>query len=325
MVDFSGMFNAWIAVLTKPVESLKAEAKSKNGMKEGAIGYAIAGLIAALLILVVGLAFGSSMGAAGFALAGFGAIFMAAMAFVMLMAATFVEAGLIHLSAKLLGGKGGFGKFYYLTSTFLAPIFMANMVLSFVPCIGMLASIALFIYSAYLFVITIRELYGLDNVKAFIAWLLPIIVVVGLMVLAMMGIAMLGFFPGAMYGSQPATSYGALQAESNAYWMSARPFQIRASSQISGSGQLALRVQNTDPRALTITGVSVRSSERTGNYGTPTTINGGETATLAIPIIGSPCRPGDKYSYQITFSYDDPAGVSGQKQYGAKELMGACN
>ncbi len=317
MVDFSGIFKTWAAVLTKPVESLKAEAANGKGMKEGAIGYAIAGLIAALLIVVVGLAFGSSMGAAGLAVAGVGAVFMAVFVFVMILAGTFIEAGLIHLSAKLLGGKGEFGKFYYLTSTFLAPLFMANMVLSFVPCIGMLASIALFFYSVYLFVISIRELYGLDDMKAFIAWLLPVVVIAAIMVLAMVGIAMLGFFPSMSSDSR--------QAESSAYWMGARPFQIRASSQISGAGQLALRVQNTDPRALTITGVSVRSSERTGNYGTPTTINGGETATLAVPVIGSPCRPGDKYSYQITFSYDDPAGVSGQKQYGTKELMGVCS
>jgi hypothetical protein len=317
VVDFSGIFKTWAAVLTKPVESLKAEAKNDKGLKEGAIGYVIAAIIPALIILVVGLAFGSSMGATGLAVAGVGAVFMAVLVFIGVLAFTFIEAGLIHLSAKLLGGKGNFGKFYYLTSTFLAPIFMANMVLSFVPCIGMLAGIVLFGYSVYLFVIAIREFYGLDNVKAFVAWLLPVAVVIGMLVLAMLGIGLLGFFPGMASDSR--------QAESSSYWRGARPFQIAVSSQSAGSGSLTLVLRNADPETLTITGISVRSNERTGNYGTPTTLQGGESKVVAIPLLGSRCAAGDTYSYQLTFSYDDPAGVSGQKQYGAKELRGICS
>ncbi|VVB57064.1 Yip1 domain protein [uncultured archaeon] len=312
------MGQTWINVLSKPVENLKAEVQNKNGLTEGAVAYTIAALVAAALTLVTSLVSGLLSIASSGPLAALG-ILLAPAVFLIVLLGSFIGAGIIHLGAKIMGGKGSYSKFYYLMSTFAAPIIIANALLGFVPCLGSVASLVLGIYEIYLTIVALRELHGFDTAKAFIAWLLPILVVGALMVVvliaAMGSIAMLGFFPGA--------SYDAKVSGSDAYWMNTRPFQIRESAQSAGSSSLTLVLQNVESDQLTLTRIDV-SGDASGTYSIPTYLSSGDKQVVRVQLSRA-CTAGEIYTYMVNFAYTDgtPGGVE-RHQYGAKPVLGKC-
>ena len=301
--------------MTKPAETLKAEAANKNGMAEGAMGYALAAIVAALFVGISVLFSAISSGP----LAGLG-LLLVPVAFVGVIVFSFIGAGMTHICAKLLGGKGSFTKYYYLSSIIHVPIMIIGYAVGLVPCLGSLVSLALGIYSIYLIVIALRELHGFSTMRAIVAYILPILVlaaIIAVLFVAIMGVALIGFFP--------SMSSDAKLSESSAYWMSSRPFQITQSAQIIGAGTLSLVVRNVDSDPLTITGVSVSSSGRSGTYSTPTTIGSGENAMINVPLMGSACTAGENYEYTVIFNYDDATrGITDRKQYGAKGVVGKC-
>ena len=84
--------------------------------------------------------------------------------------------------ARALGGQGTFEQQIYLTAQATCAIYLASfpfLILSFIPCIGIifsLFSLITSIYSIYLSVKAIRFVHKLSRFRAIVVWLVPFIV-----------------------------------------------------------------------------------------------------------------------------------------------------
>ena len=74
--------------------------------------------------------------------------------------------GLFHLVARLLGGKGDFGRFAYLTATYGAPIQLISALLGFVPLLGGCVGVLLGLYSLVLLFFAIKVEYSFSDGKS---------------------------------------------------------------------------------------------------------------------------------------------------------------
>ena len=143
------------------------------------------------------------------------------------------------------------------------------------------------------------------------------------LIVAMVAIALLGFFPG--------MSYDAKKSEADSYWQSARPFQIKQHAQPAG-GALTLVVSNVNSDQLKLTNVSVSGGGASAVNSTPggagaLYLSGGQTANVLVFGVASACNAsGNVYEYSINVTYDGTGDnpITGQKQYGAKTIIGKC-
>ncbi|MBI5225796.1 YIP1 family protein [Candidatus Micrarchaeota archaeon] len=188
------MFETWIAAITKPKETFAKE-KSKASIMGGVKNFAIAGalygiaygLFSTLLLLLLG---------GGVAAAGIGIVAMIMTVVMMTIGfpiGSLVIIGIIHVIAKLLGGKGNYATDYYLMSTY-SPVLFPLLV---VPFLGFLLSI----YQLYLVTMAIKESHGLGTGKAVLSWLLPGIIVL-VFVVVVIGMAFLGVIMNIAAGAQ---------------------------------------------------------------------------------------------------------------------------
>ena len=96
----------------------------------------------------------------------------------------FVAGFVLHIIAKVLGGKATAGQLLYLLSIIvlaLSPISAVIELLSIIPCVGCLllpVSLAIIVYNLYLDYKTLRVAHSLDSGKSIIALVLWIIVIV---------------------------------------------------------------------------------------------------------------------------------------------------
>ena len=143
------------------------------------------------------------------------------------------------------------------------------------------------------------------------------------LIVAMVAIALLGFFPG--------LSYDAKKSESDSYWRGARPFQVAEHSQTNNT--LTMVIRNVDSNQLKLTNISVAGGDFV-NYsanlnvsGTPPGpyIGSGETKVVILNASNTAysCTSGTIYEYMVNFSYDGT--ITGQRQYGAKSILGKCS
>ena len=144
------------------------------------------------------------------------------------------------------------------------------------------------------------------------------------LIVAMVAIALLGFFPG--------LSYDAKKSEADSYWQSARPFQVRQHAQ-PANGSLTLVVSNVNSDQLKITNISVSGGGNSTINSTPggagaLYLSGGQTASVIIAGVSGACAAsGNVYEYTVNFTYDGTGDnpITGQKQYGAKTIIGKCS
>ena len=141
------------------------------------------------------------------------------------------------------------------------------------------------------------------------------------LIVAMVAIALLGFFPG--------LSYDAKKSEADSYWQSARPFQVRQHAQPAG-GALTLIVSNVNSDQLKITSIAVSGGGGFGTSNDTLYLSGGQAASVIIndSSIKAACNAsGNVYEYSVNFTYDGTGDnpITGQKQYGAKTLIGKCS
>ena len=139
------------------------------------------------------------------------------------------------------------------------------------------------------------------------------------LIVAMVAIALLGFFPG--------LAGDAKQTQSDAYWRGeARPFAILEHS-MNTSGNLTLILQNVDADQRKLTAINIGGSGASKEHNVSSTnqyFSAGEKRSIAIATDLN-CTAGNTYELWVNFTYSNAdATITGQKQYGAKTLVGKC-
>jgi uncharacterized protein (UPF0333 family) len=134
------------------------------------------------------------------------------------------------------------------------------------------------------------------------------------LIIALVAIALLGFFPG-LAGEARIT-------QSDAYWRGvARPFSIVAHSQAGGNDSIILVLSSSESEKLTITDIEL---DGVGNITGDVVFTGGETKTITVSDITECGASGFGYEYtNVTITYSSQY-IAGQKEFGAKPLIGKC-
>jgi hypothetical protein len=208
-MDISAIFQTWRNVLTKPGELVFEEERTKPEatLTTALIWIVGAAIVAAVLGLLRGLIFVNSgfmdqmisqmklppeaaqqvntllsRGAMGGMMGG------ASLASIIFTPLGFlIGAGILHLIATLLGGRGNFGNYTYLLASFQAPIALINAVLSFVPVVGVCLTGILSIYSIVLTYFATKVEYNLTSGKAIAVVLIPVLFVILLLACVVFG------------------------------------------------------------------------------------------------------------------------------------------
>lgn len=190
----------WLNVLTRPGEPVFEEERRKEGasLNTALIWIAIAGLVAGVVALLRGLLFASALSGAGgmsgiLAQSGLpqeqidqfaslmpalgGGVGISGFLFAVIGALIWflILVGLFHLTARMLGGTGDFGRYAYQIAAFHAPISMVSAVLGLVPLVGGCLALILWIYEVVLAYFATRVEHGLPQGKAIITVLIPFI------------------------------------------------------------------------------------------------------------------------------------------------------
>jgi hypothetical protein len=85
----------------------------------------------------------------------------------------YLSNGLVYLGARVLGGSGDFGTQTYLQSLFAVPIGIVASALNLVPCVGLIAALAVAAYGIILNVRSVKVVHDLTTGKAVVAVLVP--------------------------------------------------------------------------------------------------------------------------------------------------------
>lgn len=200
-MDFAGMIQTWIRVLTGPgEETFEREQESPQAtLTTALIWIVLAAVVTAVLSFVQSLLFASSargmlglvqqmnlppesavmieqMMAGGLfaGLRGVGAL----MGIVITPIAFLIGVGIIHLLANVLGGRGDFGRYAFLAAAISAPISIVNAFLGFIPVVGGCVVFLLSIYSIVLNYFAIKVVYSLSSGRALVVILIPLAIVV---------------------------------------------------------------------------------------------------------------------------------------------------
>lgn len=218
-MDFGGMFQTWLNVLTKPGEAVfEEERQSENATYATTfIWIAIAAVIAAVFSVLASLVGGLVGGGASvlgplmdqlppevgeqyaqfFALsAGTGAAALGTafcLTFILTPIFFFVGSLIYFVIAKLLGGTGEFEEQSYLLATFYAPLLVVNSVIGIVPILGGCVSFFIWIYQLVLSYFALKVSHNLSSGRALAAVLIPLFVVI-LLFACCFGLIFFGIF-----------------------------------------------------------------------------------------------------------------------------------
>lgn len=88
-----------------------------------------------------------------------------------------IGVGIIHLLASVLGGKGDFGRYAYLSAAIGAPIGIVNAFLAFIPVVGGCVGFLLTLYSIVLNYFAIKVSCSLTSGRAIAVILIPLVIV----------------------------------------------------------------------------------------------------------------------------------------------------
>ena len=97
-----------------------------------------------------------------------------------------ISVGIYHLIASVFGGRGQFGRYAYLSATFMAPLMIVSSLLIFVPILGFCLTIFLGIYQVVLTFYATKVEYQLSQGRAIVVVLVPLLAV---LLLAACGLA----------------------------------------------------------------------------------------------------------------------------------------
>jgi len=164
---FQEMINGSIAVLSKPSVSTFEE-HEKDNLNWALIYSVIAGVINAVLALI-GSAISGTGSRAGGTIGG---------AVIGTIIGLLISWGITYGLGRAFGGTGSFGELAYDLSLFGAPLTVASGILSLIPVLGPIATIAVAIYSLYLTYLGIQAGLNLPSQKALYVILIEIAIFV---------------------------------------------------------------------------------------------------------------------------------------------------
>ena len=132
------------------------------------------------------------------------------------------------------------------------------------------------------------------------------------LIVALVSVALLGFFPG--------MAADARMTQSQSYWRGqARPFAIQDASLSGTTGSLVF--QNMEANGpYNLTGITLGPNVTAI---TSVLFSAGDVKTVAYTG-GPTCTSGLVYDFNVTLTYNTPAGIMQTKQYGSKNLIGKC-
>ena len=193
-MDIQSIFQTWINVLTKPGEAVFAAEREKTSatLSTALLWIIAASVITALLGALQSSIYSSTMGGFGQIVdmlpselqnefgtvaeagASGGAAFN--FAFIILGPIFFLFGVVIyHLIATVLGGRGQYGRYAYLTATYSAPLMIVGSVLGFIPVLGGCLSLILGIYQFVLTYYAVKVEYGLSQGRAIVVVVIPLL------------------------------------------------------------------------------------------------------------------------------------------------------
>ncbi|MCX6774154.1 MAG: Yip1 family protein [Candidatus Micrarchaeota archaeon] len=176
-------------IITEPSKTIASEAKKTGfgiGLKDILVGItpilalSLAMLVFAFVAIAVVLTWiGKREILVAYAVPALGIVVACFIAYILFIIISWIiNTLIIHIMAKLLGGKGSFGKMLGILGTlgganglFMIPIFF----ISLIPIIGQVAMIAS-IYAIYLQYKAIRAVHGISRNRAIAAVMVPIII-----------------------------------------------------------------------------------------------------------------------------------------------------
>jgi len=176
--------------LVSPDSAMQREMHAAS-VKQGYLDYIIPAYFLAVPVLLIYAffiaVFSGGMGLPVAALILFGGLLILPVA---IFIAQLISTLVLFISAKLFGGKGGFGKMMGMYGTIAGAVMLLNLplaLLSFIPCIGYLFQIIgslLLVYQLYLLYKLNVHLHGLSTTKAVLAIVLPCVLLMLLIVVA---------------------------------------------------------------------------------------------------------------------------------------------
>ena len=193
-MDFKSIFQTWVDVLTKPGEEVFAAEREKSSatLSTALVWMILAAVVTALLGLLQAQIFDSAMGGMGqivdllpSELQGeFGTIAEAGatewtgfslLSIIFLPLFFLIGVGVYHLIATVLGGRGQYGRYAYLSATFSAPLMIVGSALGFIPVLGGCLSLLLGIYQFVLTYYAVKVEYGLSQGRAIVVVVIPVV------------------------------------------------------------------------------------------------------------------------------------------------------
>jgi len=203
MMSFSERIESWKKVVFSPATAFADEAaKAERGFKDGLENYGTPLILVYLPLTILGMII---LGQLNIMLP-IAAIFAIGMMAAGVLIFTLIYTAISYIVSMLLGGKAQFGKLYYMISLPFAPLYtISGLVAILVMVINVLLgkmlggtlslassllSLVLALYGLYLLTLSLEALYKYGKLKAVVAWLVPTVVMAGI-VLAIFGIALL--------------------------------------------------------------------------------------------------------------------------------------
>ena len=204
-MDISSIFQTWLNVLTKPGEEVFAAEREKDSatLKTALVWIILASVIAALLATLRARIFSSQLGGLGqivellpadlqegigpaMAIDTAGGTALSLLSIISGPLSFLISVGIYHLIASVFGGRGQFGRYAYLSATFMAPLMIVSSLLIFVPILGFCLTIFLGIYQVVLTFYATKVEYQLSQGRAIVVVLVPLLAV---LLLAACGLA----------------------------------------------------------------------------------------------------------------------------------------
>ena len=193
-MDISSIFQTWLNVLTKPGEEVFAAEREKDSatLKTALVWIILASVIAALLATLRARIFSSQLGGLGqfvellpadlqegigpaMAIDTAGGTALSLLSIISGPLSFLISVGIYHLIASVFGGRGQFGRYAYLSATFMAPLMIVSSLLIFVPILGFCLTIFLGIYQVVLTFYATKVEYKLSQGRAIVVILVPVL------------------------------------------------------------------------------------------------------------------------------------------------------
>ncbi|MDE0630589.1 MAG: YIP1 family protein [Caldilineaceae bacterium SB0665_bin_25] len=218
-MDLQSILQTWINVLTKPGEEVFAAEREKTSatLSTALVWMILAAVVTALLGLLQAQILGSAMGGMGqivdllpSELQGeFGTIAESSatewtgfslLSIIFLPLFFLIGVGVYHLIATVLGGRGQYGRYAYLTATYSAPLMIVGSLLGFIPVLGGCLNLILGIYQFVLTYYAVKVEYGLSQGRAVVVVVIPLLA--GLVLAVCLATLVVGTLVAVFGGSQ---------------------------------------------------------------------------------------------------------------------------